>query len=770
MPDVPGSILVTDFSRGWDPTHPDEQLVGAAGAPGAQFGAAVGAPFKSPDLHDVDFWNGYLNKRQEEESFGPTISSPGAVGIIGLFVFFFTTIIGTPTSILMAVCNQALVFFNGSTWVALLGINIDNTSNYIFSILKNLVFVSAYKANPTLNLPVWWDGVSTTCGKHGMRMSPFYRGLGHGTLAACVAHPITGLIVTMDPSQPASGLFRGKQVWLQGGIGGGALEPAFIANFATTGTPGTNNYFVTQVTLQSLPRYLGGSFVSYTGIYWNGGTIGSSGSGASITTTGAATCLRILAVTNLASGGQRSSEWSVDVPNGTTGIINLSDIDMAYGDGTLFGTDINSNATTWYMTLPFDPQLVPANSASGPSQVFYLIPDNKGVATDTSTGFNPMPNSTTGFSIKTGRSVTDTTLIANTAADAQGYFTGQVDAPYYQFSVAWQDFLVCSGDPWNPSSIWITAFGAPQVFGTQGGLDGSLIEIPNGNDGQVIVALYVWRGDCYIFKTNSVYVLQFNGNTSLSPFNVTKLQGNFGAISPRCIIETDNYLVFLSPSGPCAITGLTVALLPEAEDIRAKFIGPDAWNLSLMNASQAISIPAKKQAWFQAATATAGDTVLVYDWQRRTFLYHTGSIQKSTLFQDLSISPPVTYGGDVLGQVWKMDLDDSAQIALSIDFLYSTPWTNLGDPAAWKTLQWIFIGGVQQETGILNITLEMDFGLKPAVQYSMDMSDPQFQRGLYVPVGQRAKYFKVTLTNNTSGIPVAIRFMRLDFVNQGTQL
>ncbi len=780
MPDTPGTIIITDFSRGWDPTHPDEQLIGSEGAPGDQFYKPQGAPFLSPDVHDVDFWNGYLSKRNGKVALGSPISAGNAV--LGLFSYFFTSIAGSINRTLSAFCNGLFYYYNLGVWTSILLNNGDSgdwtqaTFAY-FETLKNLLFMSPGNSNgSTTLLPArWWDGASIYMPFHGGRPTPFYeRGLLNGAQWGQIS-VISGTSITFVSDVKASGLFRGKQVWLH--YASGTVEPVAVSSFVTTGTVGSSTYYVTSMIITTPPKY---TAEVANAVVWGAVVVSGLATGGSIAISGTLTTIRVLAVTTLLSGGQRSWEISVDLPVGTTGSIALSSLQMSYGSFYFFGTDIPENATTWYMTVPFDPQLSNSDPNGGLSQIFYRIPDNKGVPTDTSTGYNPMPNSTTAFNILTGRNVnTDVTLVADQAVDAQGYFTGQVDVPYYKFAKAWQDFLVLFGDVWNPSSIWISAFGAPQVFGTQGGLDGAFIEIPNGNDGQVIIGAYVWRGDMYIFKTNSVYVLTFSGSTSLSPFNVTKLQGNYGPISAKSIAEGDNYLYFLSPLGLCAISGLTISLLPESDKIKAKFMGPDSWDLSIMTVSQAIAYPGKKQIHFQVSTQVpvqgqtyelqAGDNMLVYDWERRTFWYNTGSVQETAFTQDLGASPPVAYAGDSAGQVWTLDQSGTDEVT-PIDFHYETPWLNMGTPGNFKMLTWIHIGGIQQSAGTLNVTLSMDFHLKQDVIYTMDMTNPQFQRGLYISVNQQAKYFKITLTNNTENIPVSIRFMRIDYNDLGTQL
>lgn len=756
------SLLVTDFSRGWDPTHPDEQLLGAFESPESQQGAAAGAPFRSPDMHDVDFWNGYLNKRNGKTFLGdPAAAAP----ILGLFMYLYTSVSGTISRALMTLCNSQIRYWNGSVWTSLTATNWTGATYAFFESLKNLLFFSG--ANTSVQLiPRWWDGSSSNAGYHGTRLSPFYQLKFGANYSAAQISSITGTAVTMTASQAASGLYRGKNIWLLNSAG--FMEPAVVASFTTSGTAGTANYYVLTITLMAPLKY---TTTGYSFVTWNGCTVTSNVAGGSITIAGALTCIRVLAVTTMKSGGQRASEQSIDVPVSVAGLITLASIQMAFGDGQPFGTDIDNNATTWYMTVPFDPQLAPTEPLSGPSQLFYRIPDNKGVATDTSTGFNPMPNSTTTFTIKTSPNAdTSVTLVADTAVDAQGYFTGQVDIPFFKFAKAWQNFLVLFGDIWNPSSIWISAYGAPQVFGTQGGLDGAFIQVPNGNDGQVLVAAYVWRGDLYIFKTNSVYVLQFSGANTLSPFVLTKLQGNFGPVSPGAVAEGDNYLYFLSPLGLCAISGLTVGLLPESEQIRSKFLGANSWNLALLSNAQSMIFPAKKQIWFQTGNAVVGDSVLVYDWSRRMFWYDTLGVEATAFTQDLSSAPPVPYAGDKNGQLYQMDIPGTDETP-AIDFLYSTPWMSLGSPSDWKRSKWLFIAGNQQAVGsTLHVEIYTDFSIKAAPILEFDMSNQQFQVGLWKPINLRFKYIKVVITNSDQGVPVSIRWMRLDYVNEGPGL
>lgn len=768
-----GQVTVTDFAaRGWNPTVPDEQLVGAAGAPGAQFGIAAGAPFSSPDVHDVDFWNGWLNKRNGKSPLGGPLA---AAPVLGIFMYAFAASTGVLTRLLTAVCNGLLFVYSGGAWnagLALTGWNVALQA--YFSVLQNQLFISPAN-NPASSplVPRWWDGVSQNLGYHGNRLSPFYVAASGGPYIYAQILTVVNQVVTVAANSPASGLYLGLTVYLDNGA---YLEPAIVTAFTTTGTPGTN-YYAQTITLQKPLRY---PAAGYQRVSWNAieiAGIQNSSSGAMAITSPENT-IRVMAVTSLNSGGQRASIFSVDVPAGPNGYIDMESLDFAGGDGQLFGTDLPQNATTWFITPPFNPQLPPTQAGSGVGQVFYQVPSGA-ISSGGTAISNPPSNSNQSIQItQTPNTSTWFTAEAALGVDSQGYLTGQVDVPFYSLSIAWQNFLVMSGDIWSPSTIYISAYGAPHIIGTQGGLDGDYIPVPNYQDGQVIVSMYVRNGILYIFKTNSVYALQFNGSAATSPFTLTKLQGNFGAIAQGCVAESDQYLFFLSNAGLCAVSYLTMSLVVESEAIRAKFVGPKAWNLSLMQFSQAVPYPAKKQIWFQAANAVPGDAILVYDWSRRTFWFHTpnnaaaatplvSNLIAPALCADLTAEAPNLYLGDYNGQVWTLDqpgVDDTTPI----DFHYETPWLNFGSPSDFKTLEWLWIGGAKQTTGTLNVMLYIDFNPKAERVYAWDMTNPLFEIGFAESqqaqrVNLEGKYFKLVLANNTPGNQVAIRFMKIKY-------
>lgn len=790
-----GDILIADFgARGWNPTQPDEQLLATSGAPAASFSVAAAAPFASPEVHDVDFWDGRLNKRNGRVQVGGSL---GNFPVLGLFMYVFAQTSGALTRTLVGICNSTLAYFTNGAWnLTLALLNWENAPYAFFSTFQNRLFAfPGNNPNYAPVPPVWWDGSSGQVNLLGNRASPYYlarTGAQNYFFAQIqeVAPIVTGggPVVILAANQSGSGVYVGMTVWIDNGT---YMETNTAAAFATTGTPGTSNYYVTSITLSNPLQY---TAQTYTRIAWNGVQISAAATGGSISTSGNATTILVMAATSLQSGGQRASIFSVDVPNGSTGSISLEQLPFSGGPGTLFGTDLISSATQWLMTQPFNPQTPPSQD----SLIFYLVPATPGVATNitsadgltTYPGFNPAPNTISTVTFFTSPDPASWTQAAGALAlDSQGYLTGQIDAPCCQFGVAWQNFMVMAGDPTHPNRLYISAEGSPQVWGTQGGLDGAYIDIPDAYDGQVITSLYVTRnGYLYVGKTNSLYVVNFTGATALTPFSVQPCNGKYGPLSPFLIEESDRGLFFLSSAGVVVVNMYSVSLLPQNEAIRSRFTGAQAYDFSAMASAQAYVNPTKAQIHFQGARAVRGDDTLVIDWNRSSFWHNTpGPTAQpaqcyTALTEDLTVSPPAIYGADGQGNVWQLDVPGTDE-TVPIDFYYETPWLSAGNPGAFKTLQWLSIGGTKQQANagdppLLNIALYVDFQPKAIRTFTFDMSKLGFPIGHNNAGGvapqdltnQECKYFKLALMNNQPGVPVAIRFMRINIKVEGPEL
>jgi hypothetical protein len=181
--------------------------------------------------------------------------------------------------------------------------------------------------------------------------------------------------------------------------------------------------------------------------YQNSFTIGESAAGGGLSdTTG--TGYKVMSVTKLESGGYRATESARQTitGGGSSNEINLTSITMD-AVHTEFHFDIDSTATTWFMT-------------EDGGDLYYKIP-----AANYSEAANPAANTVSSIDITSVANLTSANTLAEEYTRTQEYFTGQVAAPQTKFFATGQGALFCAGDPNNKSRVWIPSLNEPQVFG-----------------------------------------------------------------------------------------------------------------------------------------------------------------------------------------------------------------------------------------------------------------------------------------------------------------
>lgn len=704
-----------------------------------------------------------------------TFTNDGAVGrgaylleattpaMQGLYDYRWKDASGAINQDVMAVSAGGIYYKDGSNWTAL-KTGLANGQDYIydFATYKNHLYMCDYSQS---NSQVW-DSQATGTMAHGYRLSNYYTAQGMADTIASIA----GAVLTMAASQSASGLYKGKLIYLTGGA---VTYPEIIAikDFATTGTPGTANYYVTSITLETPSQ------TDRTTVKWNSATVTVDTGVGTINVTTPATCVRILPVTQMKSGGYRAGdEISVDVPNGTTGRILLSNIAMnSSTDGTQFAFDIPTAATKWFMTPFFDPTVDPILTTSGVQQQFYKL-----AAADLSTAVNPMANSVTAFNIIDEVAGTENTLLLEYNL-AQSYFTSQVDMPRAKFLENFGNFLVTAGDPNNLSSLWIMQQLAPQIANTYGLTLGQRLDI-SPDDGQIITGLYYWQSRLFVFKNRSTYVITFTGNAVL-PFNVDKLQGNIGCLSNWTMQETPKGIVFLSQRGPAICYGSYVDTIPEAKNILNLFDRNDsqALNLSAMQYSTSLNNETKSQIYFGIASTGSSirDQVLMYDYEKGIFWPNTGI--SGNFFTTIGDGNgfPQPYSGDYMGQVFVHD-SGRTDHENRIDWSFSTGHFAFKDINAWKGGRRLFISGEPTNQGNdthIYIDEYDDFATTPSYTYTIEMNDAAaapdgigFRSGRSVSLISRAQYMRFVVKSADIINRPKIESMKIEVDDQGENL
>lgn len=392
---------------------------------------------------------------------------------------------------------------------------------------------------------------------------------------------------------------------------------------------------------------------------------------------------KLMAVTALISGGYRASAiTTIDMTAGGTQRIELTSItaDAIFGQ---FLFDISTTATTWFMT-----------DANG--EIYYKIP-----TANMSVAANPQANTTTAFNITATTGLTAANTLDQEFNLPQAFFTSQVATPKFKFLAVFQDMLCGGGDPNNPSRLWMSPQGMPQVWGTYGGLLGNYVDV-DPEDGDILTGIK--SNDTgkilYVGKNKTLHRITFTGN-STTPFFRTVVQGKLGVLSHWSMVNIPDGLYFLSESGPALSDGTAARLLPATELILNYFdlLDSGSFNLSSMAFSTACYDPTLRQVWLGVSSNGAAfrDLVLVYDVQNQSFMIHDSIF--ANFFQNIGDANGfpqiswVNYSGSML-QRDDVDNDNGSQILMR----FKTPFLNLDSPSQWKTFTWLGMGGSESTT------------------------------------------------------------------------
>jgi hypothetical protein len=624
---------------------------------------------------------------------------------------------------------------------------------------------------------------------------------------------ITGAVLTVDTSAnyPASGLYNGKILYALD-ASGGLLRQVVVSSFVTTGTRGSTTYYVTEITLTEIPSS------SLVQVAFGGLTIGYSATGGTIAPAANKTCYKIMAVTQMLSGGLRASEeFSVDIEDTiTAGVINLGFIlGNSSLSGQMFAFDIPTQATTWFMTLGFDPTLPATDLDAGPAQTYYLIPSPAvqnalDVSGSPLSNINPTDNATYSFDLVNAVAGTENTLLDQFGFE-QAYFTEQVDSPPTNMVRMYNDFLFYAGDDLFPNRVWISQLDAPQIMSEYGRTLGSFLDIAP-DDSDYITGMYVWSNFLYVFKSRAIYRVSFTGNAS-APFQVDKIAGVTGAVSHFAIQETPQGLVYLSQYGParCSwyyseIIGNEVLpyfdsnfiqyqYLPTASAgmTRSEIPGKGHFEQSQFSYSSSLNYTLKKQLWFTVASRDGGirDKILVLDYQ-------TGSwwLQTNVFANYLA---PITdannfvrpWSGDISGRLFRHDFGDLDEVASDgtlghvIPEFYRTPNIfpkSIGDSMtprkAYLAISRLSdnpsaLSGSSRESGLVyaDVFTNRTDSMNEASRLTWSGDKGTSRTGAYSPVNAVGDSIQFVFRNDPAGIlRPEINAFRLDFQNQAPRM
>lgn len=490
-------------------------------------------------------------------------------------------------------------------------------------------------------------------------------------------------------------------------------------------------------------------------------TIAQSAAGAgNWTTTG---LVQVLFVTQLISGGYRATTKEITL-SGTGNQIDLTSvaIDSTYDQ---FYFDIDALATTIYCTKPGD-------------SIFYKVP-----VAYMSTGTNPIANTTTSFSILP---MTDAQLqaggdIENALALPTGYFTSQVDTPQAKFLEVFADSLCMAGDDNYPSSVWISAQLAPQVWSEYGKIYGTRIDVAP-NDGEILTGIHVADGALFAAKQHNLYRIDFTGDSN-EPWRVRLVHGGLGTLSHWSMEVIPKGLFFLSERGPSICYGTYSNLTPTAVNILnlfskrpSDFAYVDGYiNQAMLPYTSVVNDTSKNRLYIAIGTNDAVSYktgALIYDYSVEEFSYYSSmNCNVLSSIGDASGIPNIWYGaaavvGGIGDKVYYLNPD-----TYNISGVIFTPFLDFGSPSEWKDGAWIWLFG-KTVTPVtfarMDVALFVNGSSSSIQTTSIDISQANYSRGIGIPIAPNFQSLRVQINWASDGtVPFELNYMAIEYTTEG---
>lgn len=486
----------------------------------------------------------------------------------------------------------------------------------------------------------------------------------------------------------------------------------------------------------------------------------------------AAGIVKVMLVTQLVSGGYRSSAVATITLAGTTNKIDLTSIAIDAIAAQFSTFDILALATTVYCTLPN-------------GSIYYKVP----AAYMTAGGINPIANNDTTESILP---MTDAQLIAGGSIESNltlptGYFTDQVACPKSRGMIVFQDFLVSFGDPNYPSSIWVTEQYAPNIWSTYGASYGFRIDV-NTDDGEIVTGLGVTDGSLFVTKQHNVFRVDSTGDFN-DPLKLRLVHGQIGCLSHFSIETIPDGMFFLSEQGPAICYGNYTRVLDQTVLIQNLFSNLNASGFDLASArysvacndttrNQVIMTMSRGQVDVNGdlvLDSTIRDCCLVYDYEQKLFsIWPQVNLNYVAIISDTH-NFPVMWGGDLSGFVFKRFLDTTGSTPGSTKpypFYFVTPSMSLGSNTYYKEGVFLTVAGTVMDSGyylIVDVFLDGSSTARASLVY--DMSKTRYRNGIPIPVPGKFQNIKLRFRHTSANRPdFMIDWVDFTFETEGLRL
>lgn len=441
--------------------------------------------------------------------------------------------------------------------------------------------------------------------------------------------------------------------------------------------------------------------------------------------------VQVLIVTRLLSGGYRASYANIVLSStGNNVVLGGLAIDQTPDE---FYFDIEADATTIFCTPP----------GRG---IFYKVPASK-----LSTGANPVPNTATSVTIFP---MSDAVLEAEQDLESllglpTGYFVRQVDAPKASFFEVYSNCLFAAGVSESPSSVYVSAQNAPNIWSEYGLNYGVRLDI-EPDDGDIVTGLKVADRALFVSKRNNMYRLDYTGDTN-EPWRVTRVHGSLGSVNHWSMEVIPSGLLFMSEKGPALCYGTYAAMAPGTEKIlnifgkepSGEFPGEFSINWAMMPfICSAHEKKNNRVSWLYAnGSGVVGmkRNLLIYDYEQAAF-----TVRKDTPYNCLAMIKDSEdfeelWAGNYFARAFKVKED----FAQTDNMIIETPWLDLDDGSMFKDGEWIWLKGKRAPANATDLQSLWTIVL---------LRDQQSSNSVTIRVDARLEEFEL------GGIPVQLPF------------
>lgn len=226
------------------------------------------------------------------------------------------------------------------------------------------------------------------------------------------------------------------------------------------------------------------------------------------------------------------------------------------------------------------------------------------------------------------------------------------------------------------------------------------------DDGDIISGLIPQMGNLVIFKTSSISILYGDDPDNFNSRNATKIQPAIGCISPRSIVNIENYIYFLANDGVRVFDGTRTWLISKkVKPIIDKIGDPEKVSSCLYDGHYFLSFP--------EGSSLYNNAILAYNYLYKSWTYFSGI--NASVFnnydgsQDGKISMDELYFGDNSGKAHRYDDGATSDNGNSINMKYTTKEFNLNSPYIVKTFRKVL---ASLEGANVNMSYSIDQGTK----------------------------------------------------------